>query len=80
MWNEENISEILHMKEEAKKFAQENIAIRIEAKRITLQTQWDQDLEDFELARQKLIIKLDKEAKIRVAKKKKRGKGKKKAK
>lgn len=33
MCKEENISEIIHIKEEAKRIAQENINIRIEAQR-----------------------------------------------
>eukprot|EP00825_Cyclidium_porcatum_P044768 TRINITY_DN663_c0_g6_i8.p1 TRINITY_DN663_c0_g6~~TRINITY_DN663_c0_g6_i8.p1 ORF type:complete len:278 (-),score=63.69 TRINITY_DN663_c0_g6_i8:146-979(-) len=78
MWNEQNISNILQSNMEAKKVLQDNVSTRIEAKRIQMEENWQNKLEQDEINRQKQIAKLDKEAKLRTTKKKKR-RGKKKA-
>ncbi|EAR89183.1 hypothetical protein TTHERM_00577380 (macronuclear) [Tetrahymena thermophila SB210] len=78
MCNEENISEIIHIREESKRIAQENINIRIEAQRQDKEEKWRNFLEQNEVKLKKLYDKITKEVFLGGKKKKKKKKGKKK--
>lgn len=72
MRREEDISGVLMLNKQTKKLRSEAIELNIKTKKEQLDTEWEEFLQKQELARQKEIIKMEKEAGAKKNKKKKK--------
>lgn len=70
MRREEDISGVLLLNKQTKKLRSEAISLNIKTKKQQLDQEWEEFLEKDELARQKEIIKMEKEAGAKKKKKK----------
>ena len=72
MRREEDISGVLMLNRQTKKLRSEAIELNIKTKKEQLDQEWEQFLQKEEIARQKDIAKMEKEAGAKKGKKKKR--------